>query len=91
MPISQTKELDPIVNLVHEALNKSQLSHRIDDTGIAIGKRYARTDELGIPFAITVDFESTQEPHTVTLRDLPSMLQVRLEVRFNFNAIVNGM
>lgn len=80
LPISQTKELDPIVNLVHDALNKSQLSHRIDDSGISIGKRYARTDELGIPFAITVDFESTQEPHTVTLRDLPSMLQVRLKV-----------
>ncbi|KAE9548749.1 hypothetical protein FO519_008040 [Halicephalobus sp. NKZ332] len=80
LPISQTKELDPIVNIVHEALTKNQLSHRIDDSGISIGKRYARTDELGIPFAITVDFESTKEPHTVTLRDLPSMLQVRLKV-----------
>jgi glycyl-tRNA synthetase len=27
----------------------------MDDGNATIGKRYARTDELGIPFAITVD------------------------------------
>lgn len=42
---------------------------RTDCGSSAIGKRYARTDEMGIPFAITVDFE-TIEKDTVTLREI---------------------
>jgi glycyl-tRNA synthetase len=45
-----------------------------------IGHCYARADELGVPFAVTVDFETLKEPHSVTLRDRDSMLQVRLPV-----------
>ena len=44
-------------------------------TGTSIGKRYARTDELGVPFAITVD--STKD---VTIRERDSKLQVRVDV-----------
>lgn len=42
---------------------------RTDCGSSAIGKRYARTDEMGIPFAITVDFD-TLEKDTVTLREI---------------------
>lgn len=49
----------------------------MDDSGQSVGKRYARTDECGIPFAITVDFDTLKDD-TVTLRDLFSMKQVRL-------------
>ena len=31
---------------------------RIDDSSGSIGKRYARTDEVAVPFGITVDFDS---------------------------------
>lgn len=51
----------------------------MDDSGVTVGKRYARTDECGIPFAITVDFDSLQDD-TVTLRDLDSMKQIRLPI-----------
>jgi len=30
----------------------------VDDGNATIGKRYARTDEIGIPFGITVDASS---------------------------------
>ena len=46
---------------------------------MTIGRRYARTDECGIPFAITVDFESLEDK-AVTLRDLHSMKQVRIPI-----------
>jgi glycyl-tRNA synthetase len=49
-----------------------------DDSG-AIGRRYRRQDEVGTPFAITVDYE-TREDRTVTLRDRDSMRQVRVPV-----------
>ena len=45
-------------------------------TGNTIGKRYARTDELGVPFAITVDSEDE-----VTIRERDSKDQVRVSVR----------
>ena len=62
-------------------LNKSGVSSKIDDSGQTIGKRYARTDECGIPFAITVDFD-TLDDKSVTVRDLRSMKQVRMPVNF---------
>ena len=38
-----------------------------DDTG-GIGKLYARQDEIGTPFCVTVDHE-TLEDNAVTVRD----------------------
>ena len=43
--------------------------------GTSIGKRYARTDELGVPFAITVDSISS-----VTIRERDSKDQIRVDV-----------
>lgn len=43
--------------------------------GTSIGKRYARTDELGVPFAITVDSTSS-----VTIRERDSKQQIRVNV-----------
>ena len=37
-----------------------------------LGRRYARTDELGIPFGVTID-EDTLKDDTVTLREILSM------------------
>ncbi len=40
------------------ALTRAGVSVRRDDSSASIGKRYARTDEIGIPFGITVDFDT---------------------------------
>ena len=53
------------------------LSTRIDKSTAALGRRYARADEIGVPFAITVDFD-TLEDSTVTMRERDSMTQIRL-------------
>jgi glycyl-tRNA synthetase len=47
------------------------------DDGGAIGRRYRRQDEIGTPFAFTVD-EQTLEDQTVTVRDRDSLAQERL-------------
>lgn len=49
-----------------------------DESG-SIGKRYARADEIGVSFAITVDYES-MEKRTVTIRERTSMKQKRVSV-----------
>jgi glycyl-tRNA synthetase len=46
-----------------------------DDSG-SIGRRYARADEIGVPIAITIDYQSLND-NTVTLRDRDSWRQVR--------------
>lgn len=52
----------------------------MDDSSGSIGKRYARTDEIAIPYGITIDFDSINKPHTATLRDRDSMQQIRAPV-----------
>ena len=49
-----------------------------DEKG-SIGKRYARVDEIGVPYALTVDFD-TMKDNTVTLRDRNSLGQKRVKV-----------
>src|SRR5438552_9379507 len=47
------------------------------DDGGQIGRRYRRQDEIGTPFAFTID-EQTVEDDTVTVRDRDSLAQERL-------------
>lgn len=54
------------------------VSHKVDDSSGSIGRRYARTDEIAIPYGITIDFDTLKEPHTVTLRERDSMAQIRI-------------
>lgn len=53
------------------------MATKVDKTGLAIGKRYARTDEIGIPLGITIDYDTVNKS-LVTLRESLSMKQVQL-------------
>ncbi|CAF5096815.1 unnamed protein product, partial [Rotaria socialis] len=37
----------------------------------------SRSDEIAVPFAITIDFDTLKEPFTVTLRDRDTFKQIR--------------
>jgi glycyl-tRNA synthetase len=50
----------------------------LDHSG-AIGRRYRRLDEVGAPFAITIDHQ-TLEDDTVTIRNRDSMSQERIKI-----------
>jgi glycyl-tRNA synthetase len=47
------------------------------DDGGAIGRRYRRQDEIGTPFAFTVD-EQTLDDDSITIRDRDSLAQERI-------------
>jgi glycyl-tRNA synthetase len=49
------------------------------DEGGAIGRRYRRQDEIGTPWAVTIDHQSLED-RTVTLRDRDSLVQVRIAI-----------
>ncbi len=50
-----------------------------DDSG-SIGRRYARADEIGTPFDITIDYD-TMENNTVTLRYRDTTKQERIKIK----------
>uniref|UniRef100_A0A8C3SXL8 Glycine--tRNA ligase n=1 Tax=Chelydra serpentina TaxID=8475 RepID=A0A8C3SXL8_CHESE len=81
LPLSQNQEFVPFVKELSEALTRNGVSHKVDDSSGSIGRRYARTDEIGVAFGITIDFDTVNKvPHTATLRDRDSMRQIRAEV-----------
>jgi glycyl-tRNA synthetase len=62
---------------LYEELRRYQVVEH-DDSG-QIGRRYRRQDEIGTPWAFTVD-EQTLEDETVTVRDRDSLAQERLPI-----------
>merc|ERR1712087_823590 len=66
-----------LVTLIRSKVSSLGHSSTIDNSNATIGKRYSRNDELGIPYACTIDFTSLEDS-TVTLRERDSMKQVRL-------------
>jgi glycyl-tRNA synthetase len=62
---------------LHEELRGSHVVEY--DEGGAIGRRYRRQDEIGTPFAFTID-EQTLEDDTVTIRERDSLAQERLAI-----------
>ena len=53
------------------------------DKSGSVGRRYARADELGIPFCVTVDFDGIKDGkvESVTVRDRETTKQIRVEVK----------
>ncbi|KAJ8946487.1 hypothetical protein NQ314_008881 [Rhamnusium bicolor] len=66
LPLSSNPEFAPFIKQI------------FDDSSGSIGRRYARTDEIAIPYGITIDFDTLKEPNSVTLRERDSMGQVRI-------------
>ena len=79
LPISNNDQFDPYVHRISSALTEVGVSHKVDDSGGSIGRRYARTDEIAIPFGITIDFD-TLKYDSVTMRERNSMKQVRMPI-----------
>ncbi|KAF6242227.1 glycine--tRNA ligase [Nitrosopumilus sp. b1] len=57
---------------------KTKYDAFLDHSG-AIGRRYRRLDEIGAPFALTVDHQ-TLEDDSVTIRERDSMSQERIKI-----------
>jgi glycyl-tRNA synthetase len=72
-PLMQREVLNVKSKEMSNGLTRAGVSNKLDITGRTTGKRYARTDEVGIPFAITVDFDEG-----VTVRERDSREQVRV-------------
>jgi len=63
---------------VHRVLVSEGLMAEYDEAG-SIGRRYARADEIGTPYCVTVDHQ-TLEDNAVTIRDRDTTTQVRVKI-----------
>ncbi len=74
----------PLVNKLKEDgrkvydLLKEEFVCQFDSSG-SVGKRYARSDEIGTPYCLTFDFDSLDDK-SVTIRDRDSTKQVRVKI-----------
>ncbi|MEA2037712.1 MAG: glycine--tRNA ligase [Nanoarchaeota archaeon] len=57
---------------------KTEFNCLFDKSG-AIGRRYARADEIGIPYCITVDFDTLKDK-SITIRDRDTTNQIRVKI-----------
>lgn len=60
------------------ALLRKEFQCYYDDAG-SVGRRYARADEIGIPYCITVDFDSLEDK-AVTIRNRENTQQERVAI-----------
>lgn len=76
-PLMKKDGLDELARKIENELRESFTTF-YDQSG-AIGRRYARQDEIGTPFCVTVDYDSKVD-ETVTLRLRDSMEQRRVKI-----------
>lgn len=87
VPLQKDAKFTSLLQQLEERLDEDQISFRVDQSGVSIGKRYSRNDELGIPFGITVDYQSLED-NSFTLRDRDSTKQVRASLDKILEAII---
>jgi glycyl-tRNA synthetase len=75
-PLMNKDGLPEIARDIEKALKKAGLTTYFDHSR-SIGRRYARMDEIGTPFSITVDYDSrTDNAVTVRFRDTGEQIRV---------------
>lgn len=79
LPLMTKPELLEPISRISKLLTSRGLSIKVDDSGATIGRRYARMDEIGVPFGVTIDYD-TLKNNTVTLRERDSMTQVLISL-----------
>ena len=77
LPLSKKEDLISATDRVADLL-RSRWMIEVDITQ-SIGRRYRRQDEIGTPYAVTVDFD-TLDDDQVTIRDRDTMQQDRIPI-----------
>jgi glycyl-tRNA synthetase len=87
-PIVKKPEFENLAKGIFKDLKKD--FNVIYDSGGSIGRRYARNDEIGTPYCITIDGDSAKgKDATIRLRDTTE--QVRVKIKDINEAIRRGI
>jgi glycyl-tRNA synthetase len=80
------RAMSSLARSIVKRLREKGLRVVYDEEG-SIGRRYARSDEIGVPYAVTVDHQSLRD-NTVTIRFRDTRNQVRVEVDKLYDTIL---
>lgn len=76
LPLFDKEGMPELAREVTSAINSLPRARAEMDSSKSIGRRYARADEIGIPWALTVDHTSLEDG-SVTIRRRDDQMQVR--------------
>jgi len=76
LPLLKKSDLVEKANKIYRMLLEAKIDTYCDEVG-SIGRRYARADEIGVPLAVTVDYETLTDG-TLTVRHRDTWKQVRI-------------
>lgn len=88
LPLVNKEPLVEIAEDLEKTLRKNNIITSFDGSG-TIGRRYARADEIGIPYAITIDYD-TVEDKKVTIRNRDTFKQKRIDIE-KIPMIINNL
>jgi len=87
-PLVNKDGLSEIALKIRDDLRNNGFIAEFDASG-TIGRRYARADEIGVPFALTVDHNSLED-NKVTIRNRDNLKQKRIPIS-NISAIIEDL
>jgi glycyl-tRNA synthetase len=87
-PLVDREPLESIARRIYNELKQHYYTIYLE--GGSIGKKYAHADELGVPFVITVDYDTPQR-NDVTVRDRDTKKQVRVPISDVIKVIDAGL
>ena len=87
LPLLSDDKLIEIAKDIDKKLRDAKIKTYYDEGG-SIGRRYARMDEIGTPFCITVDHDTIKDK-TVTIRDRDTTVQIRKNISETIEFIKN--
>ncbi len=89
LPLFDKEGMPDLAKEITSAINALPHSRAEMDSSKSIGRRYARADEIGVPWALTVDHTSLEDG-SVTVRRRDDQLQVRAFVDEILTRMTNG-
>ena len=89
LPLFDKEGMPELAREITAAINSLPHARAEMDSSKSIGRRYARADEIGIPWALTVDHTSLEDG-SVTIRRRDDQLQVRGFVDEILSRLSNG-
>ena len=89
LPLFEKDGMGDAARKLNLQINRMKGITSLIDSSKSIGRRYARADEIGIPWAVTIDHTSLEDG-TVTVRKRDDQKQVRTEIDLLLNLINSG-
>ncbi len=87
-PLVNKEELTEVARKIRNSLRKEGFIAEYDASG-TIGRRYARSDEIGVPYCVTVDHDTLKD-NMVTIRNRDDSKQVRIPME-DVSNILEGL